>query len=146
MAITFSCWIEPTLPDAVDALLNEALAEGHDWMADMITAWRSAPFIGAGEALFLAHAQDMLVGTAAISADPFVSESRTGRLRFIYVKAAARRCGIADQLIDRCLTRGRGRWDRVRLLTENPEAARLYERHGFRPQGGEARMSHCLAL
>ena len=36
------------------------------------------------------------------------------------------------QLSDAVITAARGRFDTLRLRTENPTAARLYERMGFR--------------
>lgn len=146
MTIEITRWTEPELPAAIEALVREATAEGHDWAADMPPVWRSEPFTGEGEALFLASEDGALLAMAVISADPFVADSRTGRLRFIYVASAARRRGIAEKLVTRCLELARGRWDRLRLHTENAVAAALYKRHGFRPATDEPRATHVLDL
>jgi hypothetical protein len=63
---------------------------GHAWAANFHAAWRARPFIGEGEALFLAwdgkpRDGKRLLAMAAISADPFVDDATTGRLRFIYM-------------------------------------------------------------
>ncbi len=139
-------WRDAELPAAIDALLEEALATDHDWVADFRPAWQAGPFLGDGEALFLVNEGGRLLAMAVVSADPFVDDGTTGRLRFIYVAVAARRRGIADALVTRCIRHAGGRWRRLRLHTDNPVAARLYERHGFRPVTGEVRATHVADL
>ena len=121
------------------------MGSGHAWAADFHATWRSRPFTGKGEALFFASEGGHLLAMAAISADPFVSDAVTGRLRFIYVRQTARRRGIADRLVAKCLARGGGRWRRVRLHTDNPAAARLYMRHGFQPSEADPSATHVMA-
>ncbi|HWJ76390.1 MAG TPA: GNAT family N-acetyltransferase [Kaistia sp.] len=135
-------WRDPILPVALEALLQEAIATENEWAADFRPAWDARPFTGAGEALFLARDGAQLLAMAAISADPFVADNVTGRLRFIYVHTSARRRGLADRLVAACLARAAGTWQRLRLHTDNPVAARLYERYGFHPAAGEWRATH----
>ena len=137
-------WTKPELPACLDALVAEAVGFGHAWASDLHETWQSRPFTGEGEALFLASQADGLLAMAAISADPFVNNAETGRLRFIYVRQTARRRGIADQLVAACLARSEGRWRRLHLHTDNSAAARLYERYGFQPSGSEPRATHVL--
>jgi len=40
----------------------------------------------------------------------------------------------------------RGRFDRLRLRTENAGAARVYEALGFRPSGGAVDYTHVMEL
>ena len=119
------------LSDAVQLLIAEARQEGFDWMANLEGAWVEGPFIGPGEALFLAWVGDRLVGVAAITEDHYLRDGQTGRLRFVYVSPTSRGCGIADALTTHCLARAAGRWAVIRLHTDNPVAARLYAKFGF---------------
>lgn len=135
-------WSDPVLPPGLDLLLQEAIETDNAWAADFRPAWDAKPFIGDGEALFLAFESGRLLAMAAISADPFVSDDVTGRLRFIYVLVSARRRGLADRLVAACLARAAGTWKRLRLHTDSPVAARLYERYGFRPARDEWRATH----
>ncbi|SHG72670.1 Acetyltransferase (GNAT) domain-containing protein [Kaistia soli DSM 19436] len=135
-------WGDPDLPPGLDALLQEAVETDHEWVADFRPAWEAGAFAGDGEALFVAFGGGALLAMATISADPFVEDKATGRLRFIYVRVAARRRGIAEGLVAACLGRARGTWRRLRLHTDNPVAAQLYERYGFRPAAGEWRATH----
>ncbi|MBZ9936723.1 GNAT family N-acetyltransferase [Mesorhizobium sp. BR1-1-16] len=139
-------WRDPVLPVALDQLLREAIETENEWAADFRPAWEARPFIDAGEALFLARDGQQLLAMAAISADPFIADGETGRLRFIYVQTSARRRGLADRLVAACLARAAGTWQRLRLHTDNPAAARLYERYGFRPAPGAWRATHIAEI
>jgi GNAT superfamily N-acetyltransferase len=139
-------WSESEMPACLDILLSEAVRSGHAWASNFHAAWRSRPFISEGEALFLAWGGKRLLAMAAISADPFVDDATTGRLRFIYVRQTARRQGIADRLVGDCLALARGRWRTLRLHTDNAVAARLYERYGFQPSGSDPHATHTMAV
>ena len=139
-------WSEPELPACLDLLVSEAVRSGHAWAANFHAAWQARPFTGEGEALFLAWDGKRLLAMAAISADPFVDDAATGRLRFIYVRQAARRQGIADRMVGDCLALARGRWRTLRLHTDNAAAARLYQRYGFQPSGSDPHATHIMAI
>jgi GNAT superfamily N-acetyltransferase len=139
-------WTELELPEGLEMLVSEAVVSGHAWAANFHAAWRSRPFTNVGEALLLASSGTNLLGMAALTADPFVEDATTGRLRFIYVRHTARRQGVAERLVRDCLALARGRWRTLRLQTDNAFAARLYERHGFRPSASDPRATHTMAL
>jgi ribosomal protein S18 acetylase RimI-like enzyme len=135
-------WTDDALPADVEALVAEAVAEGYDWIGTLPDDWRARPFRDAGEALFLAREGQDLLAMAVISRDPFVADAVTGRLRYIYVRATARRRGLAERFVRACLDRAEGRWRRLRLHTSNSGAAALYARYGFRPDGADPRSTH----
>lgn len=139
-------WTGAELPEAVSALISEAMDTGHIWASDICAAWRTRPFLGRGEALLLASDGHQLLAMAVISADPHVDDPDVGRLRFIYVRRSARRQGLADRLVGACLERAGKRWRRIRLHTDSAIAARLYERHGFHPSETDPRATHTLDL
>ena len=144
-------WSEPELPACLDILVSEAVSSGHAWASNFHAAWQARPFLGEGEALFLAwdgkpRDGKRLLAMAVISADPFVDDAATGRLRFIYIRQTARRQGIADRLVGDCLALATGRWRTLRLHTDNAVAARLYERYGFRPSGSDPRATHIMTF
>jgi GNAT superfamily N-acetyltransferase len=139
-------WTDPTLPSCIDVLVSEAVNSGHGWASDFHASWQSRPFTGEGEALFLAAEENQLLAMAAITADPYVDDAATGRLRFIYVRGAARRRGIADRLVRECLALANGRWRVLRLHTDNAIAARLYEGYGFRRHGCDSRATHTMTV
>ena len=140
-------WRDPDrLPVALDALVSEAVDSGNPWVSNLHAAWRSRPFVGPGEALFLASEGGQLLATAAITVDPYMGDATVGRLRFIYVRETARRRGIADRLVEECLRLAEGNWRKLRLHTDNTVAARLYERYGFQASGADPRATHVMAI
>jgi hypothetical protein len=139
-------WTGSGLPAGIDELLSEALQSGETWISTFESDWHARPFLEDGEALFLALKAQAPLAMAVLSADPFVDDPTVGRLRYIYVRKAARRHGIGEMLLGACLARARGYWRILRLHTENAVAARMYERRGFRPFAGDDRATHVLTL
>jgi GNAT superfamily N-acetyltransferase len=127
-------------------LISEACAEGFDWIGRLPTDWSRRRLVGVGEGLFVAVGDGQLFGMAAITADPALDDDRTGRLRYVYVRVPARGRGIAALLLKTCLRRACDKWSMLRLHTDNPAAARLYERHGFSPLKGDPRNTHMLDM
>jgi hypothetical protein len=64
----------------------------------------------------------------------------------LYVKSACRRSGIGGWLVAAIVEAARGRFDRLHLRTANPEAARLYERLGFRAILDVPHCTHVMTL
>lgn len=135
-------WRSRDLPPGLSKLIEEALAGGVAWMADFRSEWNERPFLADGEALFLALESSRPVAMAVISADPHVVSRDVGRLRYIYVADAVRGRGLLRVFVDLCLARGATRWRRLRLHTDNPVAARIYEQHGFRSVTDENNSTH----
>ena len=53
---------------------------------------------------------------------------------------------LADELVAEIIAAARGRFGRLRLRTQNPEAARLYEQLGFRRSRRERDCTHVMDL
>jgi GNAT superfamily N-acetyltransferase len=81
-----------------------------------------------------------------LNLDPYAAEATVGRVRHLYVLRAYRRLGFGRRIVEEIIEAARGRFERLRLSTANPEAARLYERLGFQPQAGVAHCTHALEM
>ncbi len=124
------------LPDAIRPIVAEARADGHEFVDGLIERWTSGEnhFSGMGEGLFLAWrdaSEAELCGIAGVGIDPYLNDPQIARLRHVYVMKRYRRLGLAERLVRACLEQARGHFPIIRLRTENPEAARVYERIGF---------------
>jgi GNAT superfamily N-acetyltransferase len=99
-----------------------------------------------GEILFGASMAGRLVGVCGLNVDPYSGDERVGRVRHLYVLAAFRRRGVGRQLVERVMQAAHGRFDEVRLRTNDQAAARLYEALGFRRDVGQRDYTHVVRL
>lgn len=127
-------WTEPDSPD-LGHLMRGAKREGHHFVVRTHVEWATGAnrFDRPGEGFFLARVAGQIMGMCGLNLDPFVSDPSVGRLRHLYVAAPHRRRGIGRRLVEACLALAAERYDRVRLRTFDPDAARFYETLGFEP-------------
>jgi GNAT superfamily N-acetyltransferase len=130
------------------ALIAESEAAGLRFVRRLAEEWASGAnrFDRPGEALLVARIAGDVVGVCGLNVDPYVAEPRVGRVRHLYVLAAHRRQGVGRQLVNKVIETARDRFERLRLRTVNPEAARLYENLGFRRSVGGRDCTHVMEL
>ncbi|MFO1149844.1 MAG: GNAT family N-acetyltransferase [Alsobacter sp.] len=135
-------------PRGLSAIVGEGLDQGHRFLDAVARNWAdpAGPYAAPGAVFLVAFAGEETIGLAGVVVDPFSKEGRTGRLRHVYVSPPWRRRGVAEALVGAALARARGHFDRLRLRTDNPSAARLYERHGFQPRPDEPESTHVLVF
>ena len=95
-----------------------------------------------GEAFFSARSGRMLVGVCGLNVDPHATDEGCGRLRRLYVRAHARRRGVARALTRAALERARGHFAVVRLRTFDPGASAFYGAMGFSPVSADPFVTH----
>jgi GNAT superfamily N-acetyltransferase len=129
-------------------LLAESEKAGLRLLRRLADEWASGAnrFDRPGEALFGARIGRELIAVGGLNVDPYAAGPRVGRVRHLYVLEPWRRAGIGEQLVTEIIEAARGRFDRLQLRTQNPAAARLYERLGFRPRADVAHCTHVLEL
>lgn len=123
-----------TLPAEINTLVEESQQEGFAFLARLLREWESGEnrFAAMGEALFVAHVDDAIVGVCGLNIDPFVSEAHVGRLRHFYVSRRLRRRGVGQALLQVVIEHAVGHGFRqVRLRTDSVDAAHFYEHRGF---------------
>lgn len=134
--------------DLFDALVAESESAGYRFVRRLADEWASGAnrFDRPGEALFAAWMNGRLIGACGLNVDPYTSAPGVGRVRHLYVLTDCRRSGIGRRLVERVLGAASGRFDRLRLSTQNPAAAQLYERLGFERRLGAADHTHLMEL
>jgi GNAT superfamily N-acetyltransferase len=134
--------------DLFDALVAESESAGYRFVRRLADEWASGAnrFDRPGEALFAAWMNGRLIGACGLNVDPHTPARGVGRVRHLYVLADCRRSGIGRRLVEQVLGAARGRFDRLRLSTQNPAAAQLYERLGFERRLGAADHTHLMEL
>ena len=130
--------IELPVP-GLEQLQAEALHEGILFIERLCQEWENGKnrFTGPGEKLFGCIDQAVLVAIGGLNQDPSDGRRGIGRIRRVYVRPAWRNKGIGQALIHTLVEHARTSFTAVHLRTDNPAAARLYERIGF---------SHSLAV
>lgn len=122
------------LPRETPELAVEAAAGGFRHVRRLIDDWTDGGnrFDGAHEALFVARGGRIVVGIAGLNADPYAAPgARAGRVRRMYVSAAARRKGVGRQLLAAVVRQASGVFDELRLRTDDSGADGFYRRMGF---------------
>jgi GNAT superfamily N-acetyltransferase len=116
-----------------DGLAAEARAEGLRFIDRMKAAWESGEirFSRHGELLLGAFDGGPLVGIAGLARDPYIADPGIARLRGLYVRPGWRRRRIGAALVAEIRRVAAVTFDRLRLRTDNPEAAQFYEAIGF---------------
>jgi GNAT superfamily N-acetyltransferase len=129
-------------------LVAESERSGLRFVRRLTAEWASGTnrFDRPGEALYAARVNGEIVGVCGLNVDPYTAEGRVGRVRHLYVMEAYRSHGIGRRLVAEVIEAARDSFDRLRLRTTNPEAARLYEALAFVPSAGEADCTHALDL
>ena len=136
------------LPQSFAALLADSERAGQRFVRRLADDWASGAnrFDRPGERLLGAWREGALVGVGGLNVDPYAGRDGVGRVRHLYVLSTCRRLGIGARLVEAIVEAARGRFDRLRLRTLDPEAARLYERLGFSRRDDVADCSHVLEL
>jgi GNAT superfamily N-acetyltransferase len=140
--------VHDQLSDAAGDLLSESEQAGSRIVRRLVEEWATGAnrFDRPGEALFGGWARGRLVGVCGLNVDPYARDERVGRVRHLYVLSAFRRLGVGRQLVTHVIESARRRFDHLRLRTDNPAAARLYESLGFRPRDWPGDSTHAVEL
>lgn len=124
---------------AMHYMLGESMRAGYQFIQRTIDDWENGTnqFSGPGEKLWGLFLGPHLVGICGLNRDPYTPEPHTGRVRHLYVTEAYRRKGYASLLVNMVLQEAKLHFARLRLFTDNPAAAKFYEKLGFRYINGD---------
>ena len=120
---------------SLQPLIEESRGEGFRFLERLQAEFQdgSNRFDAPGETLLGAWDDDRLIAAGGLNRDPYAPEPRVGRLRHLYVSPAFRRSGVGRALVEALVHAAEPHFDLLRLRTDTPAAARLYERLGFTP-------------
>jgi GNAT superfamily N-acetyltransferase len=134
--------------DGLGAVIAESEAQGLRFIRRLAEEWTRGTnrFDRPGEALFVARIDGDVVGVCGLNVDPYGAAPSVGRVRHLYVLLAHRRQGVGRRLVAEVIAAARRRFHVLRLRTENPGAARFYERLGFQRSAGAGDCTHVMEL
>jgi len=135
-------------PSRVQVLLTDSERFGSRIVRRLLEDWSNGTnrFDRPGEALYGAWIDGQLVGVCGLNVDPYAGDDRVGRVRHLYVLSAYRRLGVGRALVAHVIEAAHGRFDDLRLRTNNPAAVRLYETLGFHAGTEAADSTHVAEL
>jgi len=135
-------------PESINSLVAESEQAGHGFVRRLAEEFSSGRnrFDRPGEALFAATLRGRMVGVCGLNIDPYASAPAVGRVRHLYVLIEHRHLGVGRQLVGEIIRVARESFETLRLRTNNPAAARLYERMGFRRCDAADDCSHLMEL
>jgi predicted GNAT family acetyltransferase len=96
--------------------------------------------------IFVATDNGSIVGVCGLNCDPYLSDPTVGRVRHLYVAVDHRRKGTGTQLVRTVMSAAMGRFGRLRLRTDNPDADAFYRSLGCTRIAGESECSHQIVL
>ena len=133
-------------PELLAASIADSETHGLGFVRRLADEWASGAnrFDRPGEALFAVRDAANIVAVGGLNVDPYTTDPGTGRVRHLYVLTAHRRRGLGAALVSEIIAAARGHFHTLRLSTSNPDAARLYERLGFRPRSDLAKCTHVM--
>ena len=128
--------------------MAQAAATGFQALARLQTEWQSGRnrFDQPGEAIFIATDNGLVVGICGLNRDPYLHDPTVGRVRHLYVAVEHRRKGIGSQLVRAVMGAAKGRFSRLRLRTNSPDADGFYRSLGFMRFTAEPAVSHQVIL
>jgi len=130
---------------AIHQMLDESMRAGYQFIQRTIDDWENGTnrFSGPGEKLWGLFLGSDLAGICGLNRDPYTPEPNVGRVRHLYVMEAHRRKGYASLLMNVIMHEARQHFTVLRLLTDNPAAAKFYEKLGFQNVNGD-KVSHIM--
>lgn len=133
--------------DLVAALAGEARGEGFTHIDRLAANWRNGSnrFDRQGEILLAAWSGAAVVAVGGLNIDPYVSNSRVGRVRHLFVISEQRRNGVGRSLVAELLLRAHGCFDAIRVRAARGDAPYFYDALGFE-RIDEPNASHILRI
>ena len=118
-----------------EQLQADAHHEGFLFIDRLWSEWEDGRnrFNAPGETLIGCTDQGLLVAVGGLNRNPFDGPDSIGRIRRVYVRPAWRNQGVGQALLHALIASARSAFTTLHLRTDNPAAARLYERIGFAP-------------
>ncbi len=114
-------------------LAKNAKEDGYNFVQRTIDEWNSGinKFDLKNEVLYGVKINNDIVAIGGCNQDPYVMNERIGRIRHVYVHKDFRGLGLSTMLMDKVLDFAKERYPIIRLSTNNPVAAMIYENYGF---------------
>lgn len=122
-----------SLPFEFEELLRDSVKDGQKFLQRLQNEWASGVnrFTNPGGLLLAAFEGERLVGIGGTNIDPYLQDSKSGRVRNLYIHSEYRRQGIARMIMQELESHARHHFTLLTLRTHNSEAFIFYASLGF---------------
>lgn len=134
--------------DEVFPLVLESEREGFRFVRRLYDDYVSGAnrFNRDGEALFVAHQLEQVVGICGLNKDPYSQFGNVGRVRRLYVLPDFRKYGVGRRLVSDVILEAKRFYETLTLRTDNPVADQFYRIIGFSTVHVPDNATHWLSL
>ncbi|MBP2170804.1 ribosomal protein S18 acetylase RimI-like enzyme [Erwinia toletana] len=136
-------------PDSTgfQTLKSESIASGFNMLSRLEDNWLTNKnrFDKPGEKLLGVLSEGLLVGVCGLNRDPFMINARAGRIRHLYISNQWRRMQAGSLLLSE-VVKDSALWFDFLNTNAPPSAFIFYQRAGFIPFTGSAKVTHRLPL
>lgn len=131
----------------INELLTESKEEGFRNIHRLVNEYKEGihTFQREDEALFECRVGHRVIGICGLNRDPYADGS-IGRIRRLYVLKEFRRHGAGRRLVDAVIHMASSHYTKLVLKTDNPKAAKFYEKLGFIEKKHDELVTHELEL
>ncbi len=136
-----------SLDEDFNELLEESLKEGHQFLQRFKDQWEIGEnrFDRDGEMHIVAVEGMRPVGICGLNIDPYLNDSKIGRVRHLYVHPDFRGLTIGSILVNEVIDCAKDSFNILRLRTKDDGAAKFYLKLGFETSN-EENETHRLIL
>ncbi len=133
---------------SIHHLAEESLSQGFWFVERLIREYRSGLncFDRSGEILLTASVHGAIVGIGGLNQDPYLNDSKVGRLRHLYVEAVWRKRGVGRLLVTQLIHVAKQHYQLLTLRTDTPAAAEFYQKLGFKTHPSWEHTTHHIQL
>ncbi|MGG4345810.1 GNAT family N-acetyltransferase [Paenibacillus lautus] len=127
----------------ITELLTESKEEGFRNIHRLVNEYKEGinTFQREDEALFECRVGHRVIGICGLNRDPYADGS-IGRIRRLYVLKEFRRHGAGRRLVDAVIHMASSHYTKIVLKTDNPKAAKFYEKLGFKEKKDDELVTH----
>ena len=118
---------------SLQKMVEESKQSGEGIVGRTVDEWISGKnkFSKEGEKFWGLMVDNEIIGIGGLNQDPYLNDPKVGRVRHVFIMKKYRGQGLSIVLMNLILDLAKKHYTTLRLATNNPIAASLYESLGF---------------
>ncbi|MEO0836736.1 MAG: GNAT family N-acetyltransferase [Cyanobacteria bacterium J06642_3] len=134
--------------ELINHLVEESLSQGFQFVSRLVREYNAGLncFNKSGEMLLKASARGRIIGICGLNLDPYLKDSKIGRLRHLYVESAWRKQGVGLLLVTQLIHEAKQHYELLTLRTDTSAVHKFYQKLGFKTEPIIKHATHHLQL